>query len=402
MRPLIPSKRGSLDSAQAHLSASLDLVELWKSRIRSKLARRAELEGAEPKMRIHIDFRVILFAAAFGLAGGPFGAIRSLVTLLSVLLVHETSRAALARWLGRSARVTISLAGGQTELSGPALRGAAAFGFTVVGSLANVLLALVLHARSRYVHDPAWALVLRDLGTAHAIWGIAQALPLVPFRAGTELARRLPSSFRLGHALASGGLAVAAVFIFRLPNSPFLLVGLLFIAISAARAAHEAFKADFDRRSGIASKLDEAGSALKAGNHRQAMAIARTALELSRSNEQRQGLWSTVAWAGIGDGDPFAAHAGLQHLTEASLDVHLLASYLVCCNRTFEAQQLLLEARQLGNRSPETSKLLIEVLFAQGDLAGALAVTDDDVGLLSEQDRRAALFALATASEPKP
>ncbi|MEI9938284.1 MAG: hypothetical protein WDO69_13775 [Pseudomonadota bacterium] len=397
MRSLIPGKQTSLRSAQT-LAGPPDLVDAWKSLVRTKLARQAELAGPEPKVRLQIDVRLVLFAAVFGLAGGPFGTVRSLVLLLSILLVQELSRAALARLLGRSARVSISLAGGRTEISGPELRGRAAFAFAMIGSLGNVALAAVLQIASREVHNSALGQALRELGSGHAVWGIAQALPLLPFRAGSELARRLSPPLRSGHAIASGGLAIGAVFaIFNLPKSPILLLALLFVAISSARAAYEAFQEELDRQSGVAGELEQARAALEAGDHRPSIAIVRATLDLARSKEQRQKLWLTLAWAGIGHRDPFAAHAGLQHLPEHCIDVHLLAAYLACCNRDFEAEELLNEARRLGQWTAATSKLLIELLFVRGDRAGALALTEADIAILSERDRRAALLALAAA-----
>ncbi len=253
-----------------------------------------------------------------------------------------------------------------------------------------------LHVDVRRVHDPAFGLALRELGNGHAIWGIAQALPLLPFRAGRGLARRLSPPRRSAHAIASGGLAIGAVFaIFNLPKSPILLLALLFVALSSARAAYEAFQEEFDRQSGVAGKLQEARAALELGHPHRSIAITRAALQLARSKEQRQKLWTSYAWGGVGSRDSFVAHAGLQHLSDGCLDVHLLAAYLCCCNRAFEAQELLQEARRLGQWTSETSKLLIEILFAQSDLAGALAVTEADAAILSDADRRAVLLALA-------
>lgn len=400
MRSLIPGKQTSLGSART-LAGPLDLVETWKRQVRSTLARQGELAGSPPKVRLLLDARLVMFAALFGLAGGPFGTVRALVLLLSILFVHELSRAALARGLGRSARVSIALTGSQTEISGPDLRGSAAFAFTLIGSMGNLLCAAGLYALSSQVHNPAFGLSLREIANAHIVWGVAQALPLLPFRAGSELAKRLPPSLRSGHAIASGGLAIGAVFaIFNLPKSPLLLLALLFVAFSSARAAYEAFAEEFDRTRGIAAKLDEARNALAAGNHARSMAITRASLEVARSKEQRQKLWTIFAWIGIGSRDPFLAHAGLQHLPAGCLNVHLLAAYLSCCNRLVEAQELLQEARGLGQRTVETSKLLIDILFTLGDRAGALAVTEADAAILSDRDRGRALFALAQLGGP--
>lgn len=400
MPPLFPGKRGSLGSAQAHLHPALDLVERWKTCVRWRLARQAELAGPRPALALQVDWRVVLFAAAFGLAGGPFGALRSLALLLSILLVHEASRALLARSWGRSARVVLSLSGGQTEISGPGLSGAAAVAFTLVGSLGNGLVALLLHALSQRVHDQSSALVLRDLSTGHAIWGIAQALPLLPFHAGMELSQRLPPSLRSGHAIASGGLAFGAVFLmFNVPKSPLLLFALIFVAVSSVRAAREAFREEFDRQRGLAQQLEVARAALSEGNPRRAMTIARATLEQARSSGLRQNACSLLAWAGIAARDPFATHAALQELPQACIDVHLLAAYLHCCNRSLEAKELLDEARRLAQGSPEISKLLIDVLFALGERAEALAVIETDAGLLSDGERQLAWHALSSLDE---
>jgi two-component SAPR family response regulator len=77
-----------------------------------------------------------------------------------------------------------------------------------------------------------------------------------------------------------------------------------------------------------------------------------------------------------------------------------LAAYLSCCNRLTEAQELLQEARRLGQWTAETSKLLIEILFALGDRSGALTITRADAALLSEVDRQRALFALTRLDGP--
>ena len=215
--------------------------------------------------------------------------------------------------------------------------------------------------------------------------------------AGRERTRPLPPALRSSRAIVSGGFAIGAVLfaVFHSPKSPLLLLLLLFVTISSARAAYEAYQEEFDRQRGIAGKLEEARAALAGGNHRHCIAIALAALAVARSKEQRQKLWTTFAWAGIGSRDPFVAHAGMQHLPEACIDVHLLAAYLCCCNRTLEAQELLQEARRLGQWNAETSKLLIEILFAQGDRTGAQALSEADVALLSDDDRRLIRLALA-------
>jgi hypothetical protein len=206
--------------------------------------------------------------------------------------------------------------------------------------------------------------------------------------AKATLARHLPPSLRRARAIATAGLAVgAAVAIFNLPKIPLLTFALAFIALSTLRRAFEALREDYDERSGVAQRGSDASAQLAAGNAMRAITLARAALKDACSLAQRRKLWKTLAWSGIDQRDPFLTHLALQHLPPADIDLHLLASYLSCCNRSVEAEELLCEARNRGYRSAETSKLLIELLFARGDRPGAFALAEADSGLLSAQDR---------------
>ena len=392
-----PRVKASLRSLQSAAKDSApDLVELWKEQARASASSQWRALGAKPSLRFHVSFGFVVLAGVLGARMGQYGSLRSLVLLSSILLVHESARALLARAFGRSCRVSVTITGGQTEISGPPLPSGLALGVACVGSPANVVVALVLRAFAERAHDPALASFLHQAAFGHAIWGIAQALPLAPFRLGAELARRLSPSLRRTHAIASGGLAVGAVVaIFNLPKIPLLTFALAFVALSTLRIAYEAFKEDCDETSGVLRRSREANDELARGNAKRAITIARAALEDARSFAQRRELWKTLAWSGINERDPFLTHLALQHLPPADIDLYLLSSYLTCCNRDAEAEQLLRETRDKGCRSLETSKLLIELLFARGDNAGALALAEADAELLSAQDRSALAAALS-------
>jgi hypothetical protein len=200
------------------------------------------------------------------------------------------------------------------------------------------------------------------------------------------------SAFAIGVAATISGLRLAPLWTFAVAC----------LAISTTRAASDAFKEDRDQNSGVAQKSDEAAAALAAGNPAQATMIARAALQVARSPAQHRRLWTTLAWSGIAQREPFLTHLALQQLPTENIDLHLLSSYLSCCNRTAEAQQLLLAARELGQRSAETSKHLIELSFAQGDLAAALALAESDAALLSARDQAAITEALAIEPTASP
>jgi hypothetical protein len=386
-----PRVKASLESLKSAAGNSTpDLVELWKARVRAGVSRQWQAAFAKPTMHWHISFGFVLLAGLLGAGLGRYGSFRALVLLSSVLLVHEAARALLARAFGRSSRVSVTIAGGQTDISGPPLSGGLALAVAGIGSLANVVAALALRAIAQRIHEPALAAFLQQAAFGHAIWGIAQALPLAPFRLGAELARRLPPPFRRAHTIASGGLAIGAVVaIFNLPKISLLTFALAFIGLATLRTTYDALKEDYDERSGVVQKSSDASARLAAGSALQAITLARAALEDACSFAQRRKLWKILVWAAIEQRDPFLTHLALQHLPPADIDLHLLSSYLSCCNRSAEAEELLREARNQGYRSAETSKLLIELSFARGDHAGALALAEADSGLLSAQDRSA-------------
>jgi hypothetical protein len=183
---------------------------------------------------------------------------------------------------------------------------------------------------------------------------------------------------------------------------PLLRFGLMLFALSASRAAYEAFKAHRDERSGVTRKSNEAHAELAAGHAVQALAISRAALEQAQSGDQRRALWTTIAWSGISQREPFLTHLALQNLPARDIDAHLLAAYLVCCNRGTEAEELLREARAAGQRSPETSKQLIELSFARGDRASVRAIASADVDLLAATDLHAIALAMQSPVESGP
>ena len=103
----------------------------------------------------------------------------------------------------------------------------------------------------------------------------------------------------------------------------------------------------------------------------------------------RARLHLNLAWAAIGKVDPFQAHAALLRLPGDQLRVDLVAAYLACCNRDDEAAQLLHDARSLGQRARETTKLMIEVLVKIGASHDAAEIARTDRRLLTLADLRA-------------
>jgi hypothetical protein len=84
-----------------------------------------------------------------------------------------------------------------------------------------------------------------------------------------------------------------------------------------------------------------------------------------------------------------AVDAHFTNLAGNRLTIDLVAAYLACCNRNDEAVSLLRDARSLGHRARETSKLLIELLVRLDARSLVAQVVAEDRRLLAPGDLRA-------------
>lgn len=366
------------------------LVDSWKRTARQSMQReRPSRAGGGGYSHVRVTYGFVLLASAIGLRFGAAGPFFTLALLLSVLLTHELPRALLARALGRSAEVQISALGGRTRISGARLHGAAMLGAEIIGSQLNLIMAAcgVLILRSGVLPEAsAWIELWIE---SHAVWAIATVVPLLPFRAGHVLMARATKSVRFAHAALSGALLVACATLVASRHLPLVLFPVAVVAAFAALAETlRAFTASRDERSGAIRIAAHASARLRGGDVTGAAESAKQGLAFATSECTRTELRRTLAWAAIAERDALLAHATLATMPVAEIDYHLVAAYLSCCNRVGEAVQLLCEARGLGHRDPETTKLLIDLLYRSGDEQGALAVAHADDTLLSASDRR--------------
>jgi len=372
-----------------------DPVEGWKRHVRSAIAD-ASPDPARPLLKLRVTSGFVILAALIGAPHGLVGSLATLAILSSVLLVHELSRAFTAGGLGRSSRTVISASGGRTELFGAPLRGVEVALFATIGSAANAVVAIVAMGIS-HLGAPHEAMeLLRALAFAHAVWAGAQLLPVVPFRAGIAIGSSLSPSARFAHAAASSVLlATAFFFVGGWLKAPLLLAVLALSLLASASLVREAYRECSDAHCGADAIAPAAEARLSEGASEKAAELAEQGLAVSLSERIRTRLLQTLTWAQIGRQDPFRAHGALLQLPTHAIDLHLLAAYLSCCNRADEAVALLEEARAAGHRSPETTKLLAELLFRRGERALVLALATSDAGLLSAEDRTAIEAALS-------
>jgi hypothetical protein len=247
-----------------------------------------------------------------------------------------------------------------------------------------------------------FASIVSGAATVHALWGVAQILPLTPFRSGRAVAASLLPFPRFVHAVLSLlALMVIAMLLKQWLEPPLLIMVLLLSTPAALVAVREAFHEVIDEKARIASLAATAESRLSAGDADQGADLARRALAIASARRHRDRLWKTLYWASIARKDPFVAHAALGQLGPAAIDLHTVAAYLICCNRSEEALQLLQAGRDLGHRDRETTKLLIDLLWQRGDSSEAAQLAQTDQDLLTAEDRHAinSVYAVTAAAE---
>jgi hypothetical protein len=377
---------------QHRLRWNFDPVERWKHLVRLRLV--AKVGPSTPRVEVQISIGFILLGLITGMSQGATESLTMLLILASAVFVQEFSRALLAYALGRSSKVVLSVAGGHTELPGPRLTGIRAWAFASVGSLSNLLVAgaLLLHGT---VQEPG-SLGVR-LAVCHGVWGLAQVLPLSPFRAGEVVADRLRPQGRFALAALSLALVGAAL--------PFATeghgAGFMVIALAGTGALHalaRAYTESSDVRNGVEARTVEAYVLLQRGHARRAVEVASQALMLVRSAPLRTRLYQVLAWSAIAEDDAFETHRVLAELEPEAIDLHLLCAYLNSCQQPEEALELLSEARRFGHRSAELTKLHVDLLYRTGQLEGAAALAESDAALLSPSERAQIARAIATAS----
>jgi hypothetical protein len=360
-----------------------DVVELWND---AALAHVLDPSGAPISPRVSFDVSAG-FAVTGILAGLPFGTGGPLfvtLALFTVVVVPELARAALLRSSGRSAFVFVSPGGATTEMLGRKLDGARRGLLAVAGPLANLAVAaLVACVGLRTSGTVAAAAHLFALW--HAGWGLAQVLPLAPFAVGVALQARWRGSRAVVHQAFStkvvllAGLVVAKVF-------PSVFPVVMLAGSGAVHGFVRCYQAAVDEKNGLVAAAGRAETLIAEGEATAALRLVRGALSRVRAPKLRVRLWKCLAWAAIGKGDAFVAHGALGTLPARELDVHLVVSYLAACSRLDEAIGLLERARAAGQRTRETTKLLLDLLLRYGEVVRARRIAREDMALLTRAE----------------
>jgi hypothetical protein len=174
-------------------------------------------------------------------------------------------------------------------------------------------------------------------------------------------------------------------------------------AVSAVLEARTVFIARADTRDGIDRMLAEAKTALQAGDNQSAAELAKTVADRARTARSRNEAWTTLAWAHVADGrGPLAREALMNVKPQGDIDLYTLAAVEDAAGAPDHAKDVLLQARQLGLRTAEMTKLLIDLFARGGDLASAAELAREDAALLGRTQARAVLGAALQADAHLP
>jgi Zn-dependent protease len=299
--------------------------------------------------------------------------------IVASVLAHELGHAVTARAYGHEPRITLHMLGGLTSWTVQRPQGRqASILITLAGPGAGFALAFVafvaLLAMPRDTR-PELMMALNALLAVNVFWSAINLLPVLPFDGGQILAAALgPARYKLAATL-SLVFGLVAAFVFWRAG---LLLGAAFFAMGAIQsffASREQPRHAIPPEA-IRELLSRAGSALDAGDHAQAGALARAALEVAADADSARRAIEIGAWAALLAGDVPAARAALKALpAELAPDPMLGAAVLEADGDLPAAASALVDARHSGDRRPQLAAALVRVLLAQGRLEEAVRVT---------------------------
>lgn len=371
--------------ALAAASAGPDWANEWRLKALANLRRSlGRKTGPRLQLRATPGFVFTMLLAGLPLAGGR-AAVAALALCLA-LLVQQLPALLLASSHG-PAELRLSAAGPRVHGTQPRPTWVTLVG-VAVGSLLSAVLALGFDALSMEFTAGS------RLGTLASVaawilrgWGVAQLAPLLPFPSGAAIFERLPPTARLMFAVASLGLVIAGgLSVATHLGQPSLLVVIAASAAFGVSALRRAAGDLSDLRSGLPQLLREAERAVEHDEPSTAIRLSRAGLAQARSDALRARFWTALCWGAMGAKDPFLTHAALSHVPDEALTVLLVAAYLRVCGRLQEAETLLLEARALGQRSRETTRLLIDVQYGLGKLQDVATLETEDAAWLTPAD----------------
>ena len=345
-------------------------------------------------VRIGLGFWLMTFVFGFRsdrpFAAGLRAALAWTAIVLFSILLHEMGHALAARRFGARPSIKLHAFGGLTFTGIHTSRVR-----QVVISLAGPLMgfafgALVFFVSRRFSIGANQKWLIDQLLWVNIGWGIINLVPVVPLDGGHVLAAVLgPRNVFATWAISGAAAAAIALLGFKL-HSPFMMVLFGFAAIHAIGNARTAWAGIADRRAGLEDQLQKARNALDRGDLDDAWLLADDVVRRARTQPVRNGGWTAIAWVFVGRGDGLRARQALTKVDPPfAIDPYTIAAVEDAAGDPSRARTVLEEARKQGYRTPEASKLLIDLSARDGRLERSIDLALDDADILNPDDVRA-------------
>ncbi|MEO7095506.1 MAG: hypothetical protein ABI175_19780, partial [Polyangiales bacterium] len=235
-------------------------------------------------------------------------------------------------------------------------------------------------------------------------WGIMNLMPVMPLDGGHVLRDLLGPKNALAAALISAcvglGIAIAAVIKLQM-NGVFVAFIFGSAGLSSLAQARVAFAISRDRRAGLEDAVVKARAMLAEGRVDDAFVVADDVVRRARTAPVKNGGYTALAWVHVARGEGQKAREAIAQLEpRAAVDPYTLAAVEDAAGESRRARDLLDEARRVGLRSPDMTRLHIDLYARDGKMSEVAAIAIEDVQILSADDARAIVAALQSADEP--
>jgi Zn-dependent protease len=359
-------------------------------------------------VRIGLGFWLISLVIGWSGRGGVRGALTWTGIVFLSVLIHELGHAFAARAFGAKPAIFLHGFGGLTVYStqGLSFTRPRQFLVSAAGPLAGFALGLAaLIVWSKVEMTAGQKSVVQMLWFVNFAWGVINLLPVLPLDGGHLLAAVLGPKRAFATAVISGVVATAVVvagIAYLKAGAIFLVIIFGFAAINAFGQARAAWIADQDRRDGLEEQLKKAKEAIERGDLDDAHLLADDVVRRARAQALKNGGWTAIAWVHVGRGDGRRAREALANLEpKNAIDPHTYAAVEDAAGDPAKARAVLDEARRHGFRTGETAKLHIDLLARAGQLDAAVAIAEEDAGLLGPEALRAVVGAAIDGGAPR-
>jgi Zn-dependent protease len=354
---------------------------------------------------VRIGFGFWIMSIMLGMQGGIRAAMTwALVVFVSVML-HELGHALVARAFGARPSITLHALGGLTH-HGVRFSRPRNILVALAGPFAGFALgfAVLLATRHRALPDSQQALVDMVL-FVNIGWGLMNLMPVMPLDGGHVLRDLLGPKRALAAALISAtvGLGIAILALVKLQAGG-VFVAFIFgsAGLSSLAQARVAFAVSRDRRAGLENAVIKAREMLGQGRVDDAFVLADDVVRRARTAPVKNGAYTALAWAHVARGEGQKAREALMHIEpRGAIDPYTLAAVEDAAGESRRARDLLDEARRVGLRSPDMTKLHIDLYARDGKMNEVAGIAIEDARLLSRAEGEAIVEALVAAEEPR-